>query len=167
MDFFSQNKIVSYANPIDCIEDHIYKFDVEPLRYSADHLGLKFNGSWSKYEIAIVWNETNKIINFSACYDFKKKTKITKEIYSLISSINEKINLGYFHYCSQHRTIFFKYQVSTKGFNYMTLEQIENFLSVVVKEFDRFFPIFLASSSRKNDEKLILRNSLLDTSGIA
>ena len=139
MDFFSQNKIVSYANPIDCIEDHIYKFDVE----------------------------TNKIINFSACYDFKKKTKITKEIYSLISSINEKINLGYFHYCSQHRTIFFKYQVSTKGLNYMTLEQIENFLSVVVKEFDRFFPIFLVSSSRKNDEKLILRNSLLDTSGIA
>ena len=64
-DFFSQNKIVSYANPIDCIEDHIYKFDVEPLRYSADHLGLKFNGSWSKYEIAIVWNETNKIINLS------------------------------------------------------------------------------------------------------
>ena len=60
MDFFSQNKIVSYANPIDCIEDHIYKFDAEPLRYSADHLGLKFNGSWSKYEIAIVWNETNK-----------------------------------------------------------------------------------------------------------
>ena len=55
--------------------DHIYKFDVEPLRYSADHLGLKFNGSWSKYEIAIVWNETNKIINLSACYDFKKKTK--------------------------------------------------------------------------------------------
>jgi hypothetical protein len=49
----------------------------------------------------------------------------------------------------------------------MTLEQIENFLSVVVKEFDRFFPIFLVSSSRKNDEKLILRNSLLDTSGIA
>ena len=130
-------------------------------------MGIKFNGSWSKYEIAIVWNETNKIINLSACYDFKKKTKITKEIYSLISSINEKIDLGYFHYCSQHKTIFFKYQVSTKGLNYMTLEQIENFLSVVVKEFDRFFPIFLVSSSRKNDEKLILRNSLLDTSGIA
>ena len=61
MDVFSQNKIVSYGNPIDCIEDHIYKFDVEPLRYSADHLGLKFNGSWSKYEIAIVWNDTNNL----------------------------------------------------------------------------------------------------------
>ena len=84
-----------------------------------------------------------------------------------IISINEKINLGYFHYCSQHKTIFFKYQVCTKGQNYMTLEQIENFLSVVVKEFDRFFPIFLVSSSRKNDEKLILRNSLLDISGLA
>ena len=167
MDFFSQNKIVPYSNPLDCIEDHIYKFDVEPLRYSADHLGLKCNGSWSKYEITIVWNETNKIINFSTCYDFINKTKITKEIYSLISSINEKINLGYFHYCSQHKMIFFKYQVSTKGLNYMTLEQIEDFLSVVVKEFDRFFPIFLVSFSKKNEEKFILRTSLLDTYGLA
>ena len=88
----------------------------------------------------------------------KNKTKITKEIYSLISSINEKINLGYFHYCSQHKTIFFKYQVSTKGLNYMTLEQIEDFLSVVIKEFDRFFPVFSnIFFSKKNDEKFILK----------
>ena len=74
MDFFSQNKIVSYANPIDCIEDHIYKFDVEPLRYTADHLGLKFNGSWYKYEIAIVWNETNKIITLQLLYYYIPST---------------------------------------------------------------------------------------------
>ena len=61
----------------------------------------------------------------------------------------------------------------TKGVKYFlegyveSQKEIENFLSVVVKEFDRFFPIFLVSSSRKNDEKLILRNSLLDTSVIA
>ena len=142
MDFFSQNKIVSYANPIDCIEDHIYKFDVEPLRYSADHLGLKCNGSWSKHEIAIVWNETNKIINFSTCYDFKNKGKVTKGIYSLISSINEKINLGYFHYYSKLETVFFKYHVSIKGFDYLTSEQIDDILNVVINECDKYFPAF-------------------------
>ena len=167
MDFFSQNKIVSYANPLDCIEDHIYKFDVEPLRYSADHLGLKCNGSWSKYEITIVWNETNKIINFSTCYEFINKTKITKEIYSLISSINEKINLGYFHYCSQHKRIFFKYQVSTKGFNFLTFEQIEEFLSVVIKECDRFFPVFFLCISRNKSPDLCINNSLIDKYGQA
>ena len=49
----------------------------------------------------------------------------------------------------------------------MTLEQIEDFLSVVIKEFDRFFPVFLISVSKKNDEKFILKNPLLDTYGIA
>ena len=49
----------------------------------------------------------------------------------------------------------------------MTLEQIEDFLSVVIKEFDRFFPVFLISFSKKNDEKFILRNSILDTYGLA
>ena len=49
----------------------------------------------------------------------------------------------------------------------MTLEQIEDFLSVVIKEFDRFFPVFLISFSKKNDEKIIFKNPMIDTYGLA
>jgi|TARA_B100000287_G_scaffold288528_1_gene271890 hypothetical protein len=167
VDFFSQNKIVAYNNPIDCIEDHIHKFDVELFRDTADQLLLKYRGSWSNHEIVIKWDEINKVINISSCFDLEIKTKIKKDIYSVVSSYNEKVNLGYFHYCSQHQEIFFKYQVSIKGLNYMTIEQIEDLLSVVIKECDRFFPIFLIQFSKKQTERLDLQNSLLDTHGQA
>ena len=167
MDFFSQNKIVSYDNPIDCIEDHIYKFDVEPFRDSVDHLVLKCKGSWSSYEIIVLWDEINKVINISCSYDMDVKKKVNKDIYSFVSSVNEKISLGYFHYCSQHKSIFFKYQLSIKSLKYMTLEQIEDFLSVVIKECDRFFPIFFVFFSKTHHYKSNLKNYLSDTYGKA
>ena len=49
----------------------------------------------------------------------------------------------------------------------MTIEQIEDLLSVVIKECDRFFPIFLIQFSKKQTERLDLQNSLLDTHGQA
>ena len=75
MDFFSQNKIISYDSPIDCIEDHAHKFSVETFRDSADQLLLKYKGSWSNHEIVIIWDEINKVINISSCFDLKSKIK--------------------------------------------------------------------------------------------
>ncbi|MFL2678978.1 MAG: YbjN domain-containing protein [Alphaproteobacteria bacterium] len=167
MDFFSQNKIISYNNPIDCIEDQIYKFDVETFRDSPNHLTLKYKGSWKNYDIIINWDEFNKVISISSYFDLDIKSRVIKDIYLLISKINEKVNLGYFHYCSQHKEIFFKYQVSTKGLNYMTVEQIEDFLSVVIKECDRFYPIIVLFNSKKQKAKFFIQNSLVDIYGKA
>lgn len=167
MDFFSQNKIISYNNPIDCIEDQIYKFDVETFRDSPNHLTLKCKGSWKNYDIIINWDEFNKVISISSYFDLDIKSRVIKDIYLLISKINEKVNLGYFHYCSQHKEIFFKYQVSTKGLNYMTVEQIEDFLSVVIKECDRFYPIIVLFNSKKQKAKFFIQNSLVDIYGKA
>ena len=89
---------------------NIHKFDVELFRDTTDQLLLKYRGSWSNHEIVIKWDEINKVINISSCLDLEIKTKIKKDIYSVVSSYNEKVNLGYFHYCSQHQEIFFKYQ---------------------------------------------------------
>ena len=167
MDFFSQNKIIAYNSPIDCIEDHAHKFDVEILRDSADQLLLKYKGSWSNHEIVIIWDEINKVINISSCFDLNLRSKGKNDVYSMISSFNEKVKLGYFHYCSRHKVIFFKYQVSIKGLNYMTIEQIEDFLSVVIKECDRFFPIFLLFFSKNQTQRAGLENSLLNVHGQA
>ncbi len=167
MDFFSQNKIISYDNPIDCIEENAYKFSEETYRDSVDHLIIRFKGSWKSYDIIISWDGINKVLNISSFFEFEIKKKSIKSLYDLISAVNEKVNLGYFHYCSQHKRIFFKYQVSTKGFNFLTFEQIEEFLSVVIKECDRFFPVFFLCISRNKSPDLCINNSLIDKYGQA
>ena len=88
MDFFSQNKIISYNNPIDCIEDQIYKFDVETFRDSPNHLTLKYKGSWKNYDIIINWDEFNKVISISSYFDLDIKSRVITDIYLLLSKIN-------------------------------------------------------------------------------
>ena len=143
MYFDSQNKINPFCNPIDYIEEQVYKLDVDFLDIHQNHLNLNYRGQWRNYNVVFIWDEQNKIISVSSHFDITKKEKINKNIYSLVSIVNEKINLGYFHYCSKLDTVFFKYHVSVKGFDYLTEEQIDDILNVVIKECDKYFPAFI------------------------
>tara|TARA_B100000524_G_scaffold309365_1_gene185341 strand:+ start:433 stop:936 length:504 start_codon:yes stop_codon:yes gene_type:complete len=165
--FDSQNKIKSFCNPIDYIEEQFYKFDVDLFRDSPNHLTLNYRGQWRSYNVVFVWDEQNKIISVSSHFDITKKEKINKDIYSLVSTVNEKINLGYFHYCSKLDTVFFKYQVSVKGFDFLTEEQIDDILNVVIKECDKYFPAFYLFFFKKQDPKYALSASLIETNGQA
>ncbi len=167
MYFDSQNKINSFCNPIDYIEEYVYKLDADLFRDSANNLTLIYRGQWRSYSVVFKWDEQNKIISVSSYFDITKKEKINKNIYSLVSIVNEKINLGYFHYCSKLETVFFKYQVSFKGVDYLTEEQIEDILNVVINECDKYFPAFYLFFFKKQDPKYALSASLIETYGKA
>ena len=167
MNFNSQNKINSFCNPIDYIEEQIYKLDADLFRDSPNHLTLNYRGQWRNYDVVFFWDEQNEIISVSSHFDITKKAKINKNIYSLVSIVNEKINLGYFHYCSKLDTVFFKYHVSIKGFDYLTEEQIDDILNVVIKECDKYFPAFYLYFLKKQDPKFALTASLIETNGEA
>ena len=107
MFFDSQNKINSFENPIDYIEEHIYKFRIDLFRDSPNLLTLNFRGQWRNYKVIFSWDEYNQIISVSSHFDINKKEKISKNIYSLVSIVNEKVNLGYFHFCSKVKIVFF------------------------------------------------------------
>ena len=49
----------------------------------------------------------------------------------------------------------------------MTVEQIEDFLSVVIKECDRFYPIIVLFNSKKQKAQFFIQNSLVDIYGKA
>ena len=166
MEFDSQKKIIKYNNPIDCIEDFVYKYDVDFLRDSPNDLTLNFKGLWKNYNISINWDEFNEIINISSYFEIKKKN-ISNEIYSLISIINIKVNLGYFNYCTKLQTVFFNYKISVKGINFLTREQVESFIDVVANECDKYFPVFYVFIHKKQDSNFALDAALVDTYGEA
>ena len=66
--FLVKNKIISYDNPIDCIEENAYKFSEETYRDSVDHLIIRFKGSWKSYDIIISWDGINKVLNISSFF---------------------------------------------------------------------------------------------------
>ena len=167
MYFDSQNKIKPIGNPIDFIEEQIYRFGVDFWRDSPNQLNLNYTGQWRSYNVLFNWDEQNEIISVSSHFDITKKEKINKNIYSLVSTVNEKINLGYFHYCAKLDIVFFKYHVSIKGFDYLTEEQIQDILNVVINECEKYFPAFYLFFFKKQDPKYVLRASLIETNGQA
>ena len=167
MEFNSEKKINEFINPLDSIEDIIYRYDLDFLRDTPNDLSINYKGLWKNYNVSFRWDEFNKIIRISSYLEISKKKKINNNIFSLVSLINKKVALGYFDFCSKTETVFFNYKVSIRGIKILTTEQIEDFLDVVVSECDRFFPVFYIFLNKKQDPNYALKAALFETYGEA
>ena len=167
MEFGREKKIRDLSNPIDSIEDIIYRYDLDFLRDTPNDLSINFKGLWSNYNVAFNWNEFNEIIEISCNIKISIKKKINMNIFKLISLINKKVSLGFFNFCNKSNTTFFNYKVSTKGIKNLSTEQIEDFINVVVYECDRFFPAFYIYFNKRQDPSYALKTALFETYGEA
>jgi hypothetical protein len=167
VEFDSQKKIFNQNNPIDYIEEYIINHNKDILRESKNEITIFSKGIWRNYNISFRWDDENKIMEVNSYFDILKKNRINKSIYSLVSSVNKKANLGFFNFCSKLNTIFFSYKVSIKGQNVMSVEQIQNFIDIVTNECDRFYPVFFVFFFKKQDPTQALDIALLDTCGEA
>ena len=167
MSFDSQKKIINKNNPIDYIEEYVINDDIEIYRFSRDEITISSKGIWKNYKISFKWDEDRKIIEAISYFDMSKKNKINKSIYSLISNVNKKATVGFFNFCPKLNTIFYSYKISVKGQNYITLEQVQDFIDLVTSECDRFFPVFFVFFYKKQDPIYALEIAVLDTHGEA
>ena len=117
--------------------------------------------------ISYIFETYNPKMMLNSYFDMSKKNRISKSIYSLISNVNNKASVGFFNYCSKLNTIFFSYKISIKGQRILSIEQIQNFIDIVTKECDRFFPVFFVYFYRKQDPIHAIDIALLDTHGEA
>ena len=167
MSFDNQKKIFSKNNPIDFIEEYVLNDEIEKVRDSSDEIIIFSKGVWKTYDINFKWDSKQKIIEISTCFEMSKKNKIIKSIYSLISDVNKRVNVGFFNYSRELNTIFFSYKVSIKGQDFISVEQVKNFINIVTNECDRFFPVFFVFFYKKQDPIHALDIALLDTVGEA
>ena len=167
MSFDSQKKIISKNNPIDFIEEYLLGDEIQKFRSCRDEITIFSKGVWKNYDISFKWDSEKKIIEVNSYFDMSKKNRISKSIYSLISNVNKKASVGFFNYCSKLNTIFFSYKISIKGQRILSIEQIQNFIDIVTKECDRFFPVFFVYFYKKQDPIHAIDIALLDTHGEA
>ena len=167
MSFDNQKKNFSNNNPIDFIEEYVLNDGIEKVRDSSDEIVIFSKGVWKNYDINFKWDSKQKIIEVSTYFEMSKKNRINKSIYSLISDVNKKATVGFFNYCTELNTIFFSYKISIKGQDFISVEQIKNFINIVISECDRFFPVFFVFFYKKQDPIHALDIALIDTIGEA
>ncbi len=167
MSFDSQKKIINENNPIDYIEEYVLNDSMDLFRDSKDELTIMSKGIWRNYNISFRWDNQNKVIEVNSYFDISRKTRIKNSIYSLISDINKKVFAGFFNFCPKLNTIFFCYKISIKGQSILSFEQIQDFIDIVTKECDRFFPVFFIFIYKKKNPSKSLDIALVDTYGEA
>ena len=167
MSFDNQKKFLSKNNPIDFIEEYVLNYKIEKVRDSSDEIIIFLKGIWKNYDVNFRWDSKRKIIEINTYFEMSKKNRINKSIYSLISDVNKRVNVGFFNYCTELDAIFFSYKISIKGQDFISVEQIRNFINIVKNECDRFFPVFFVFFYKKQDPIHALDIALLDTVGEA
>ena len=167
MSFDNQKKFLSKNNPIDFIEEYVLNYKIEKVRDSSDEIIIFLKGIWKNYDVNFRWDSKRKIIEINTYFEMSKKNRINKSIYSLISDVNKKATVGFFNYCAELNTIFFTYKISIEGQEFISDEQIKNFINMVINECDRFFPVFFVFFYKKQDPIHALDIALLDTVGEA
>ena len=167
MSFDNQKNFLSKNNPIDFIEEYVLNYKIEKVRDSSDEIIIFLKGIWKNYDINFRWDSKRKIIEINTYFEMSKKNRINKSIYSLISDVNKRANVGFFNYCTEHNAIFFSYKISIKGQDFISVEQIKNIINIVIDECDRFFPVFFVFFYKKQDPIHALDIALLDTVGEA
>lgn len=167
MKSYSENTLNVFINPIDGIEEIISAYDLDFLRNNKNQLSINFEGLWSNYEIKFNWSQPNGLIQINNNLSIKIPTNFLDKIYHVICLINERISLGYFGYCSDESCLFFRHNVSMKGINYLSTEQIEDFIDIIVQECDKFYPAFQTLIFRNYGAKKAIESALFETIGEA
>jgi len=154
-------------DPIDQIEDIIFAYGLESQRLDKNQLIINLRGIWSNYELSFSFMEDLSLIQLNNDLSMKVPESLVLGLQSMISLINEKLNLGYFGYSTDKRCIYFRYNLFLKGIIEITTEQVEDLFDSVVYECDKYFPAFQIYLKKKNDPIYAINTALLETLGEA
>lgn len=167
MYFNNENIIDVFINPIDNIEDIINAYEIDSLRKSNNELTIVCNGLWNLYDLSFKWVQFESIIKVNSNLNIKVSKKTIKVLNNLICLINENLSLGYFGFSSNEQCIYFRHNISLRGANNLSAEQIEDFIDILIYECDKYFPAFLWLIQHKCEPKHALKIALVETLGEA
>ncbi len=154
-------------DPIDQIEDIIFAYGLEVQRLDKNELLINLAGIWSKYELSFFFMEELSLIQLNNDLNISIPDDLVIGMQSMISIINENLNLGYFGYSTVKKCIYFRYNLFLKGIPEITTEQIEDLFDFVVFECDKYFPAFQIFLKKKSDPVYAINTALLETLGEA
>ena len=129
-------------NPIDIVEDVIYSKKWNFSRAADNELVAELTSYWCQYRLYFSWSEQIKAMNFTITFDLKFPTLKSKQIYELLSRINEKLWIGHFDVTSKNGIPAFRHTVLSPRGNEILYNQLEDLVDIAVYECEKYYPAF-------------------------
>ena len=155
------------TNPLEPIEDFLQEQDWPYHRAGANDLIAEVEGRWGSYRLQFVWQEEDFVLHTICYLDLKIDPKTMKELYELLSLLNERMVLGHFDIVPQEMAIGYRYSHYLRLSKDLNLEGFEEIIDWTLDEVERFYPAFqfVISGEKKAIEAASV--ALLDTVGEA
>lgn len=163
----SENTFNVFNNPIDEIEEIVNSYELDFLRKTLNVLILSHKGLWNDYEVSFNWDQNNGLLQINNNLNLFIPEKLIEKVRIMISMINEKIALGYFGLSAKTKSIYFRHNISLRGMNNFSTEQVEDCIDRIIYDCDKYFPAFQIFLHKKNNPEFAIKSALLETLGEA
>ena len=131
-----------YQNPIDIVEDVIHSRKWNFSRAAEHELVAELSSHLCQYRLYFSWSKQIKAINFTVTFDLKFPKTKAKQVYELLSRINEKLWIGHFDITSKNGIPAYRHTLFESNESEMLHIQLEKLVNIAVYECEKYCPAF-------------------------
>ena len=154
-------------NPLDILEELVSANEWPFDRSSSDEMVVEATGRWCDYRMFFVWREDVHALYFTCAFDMRIPENRRGEITDLLALVNEKLWLGHFDLCSGDNMPMFRHTLLTRGWQRLSVEQLEDLVDIALCECERFYPAFQFVIWAGHSPHDAMSMSIMDTVGEA
>ncbi len=129
-------------HPLDVIE-HVVATNNWAFDRSGDtEMEIQVPGRWCDYSLHFAWNDGAGAMHFTCAFDLRVSAEKRRDLFELLSLINEKMWLGHFGLWSDEGLPMFRHVLPLRGAYGPSVEQMEDLMDTAIEECERFYPAF-------------------------
>ncbi len=155
------------SNPIDLVEAIADNRDWLVERETEDEVNLIVAGSWCDLHLSLNWHEEMEGLHLACTFDLKVPAPRREEVCRVISIINEQLFYGHFDLWRAQGILLFRHSVMLSGGAKVSLAQCDGMLAMMLKNAERFYPVFQFIIWAGKSAEEAMQASMLETQGEA
>ncbi len=154
-------------NPLDLLEELVSANEWPFDRSGPDEMVVEASGRWCDYRMYFVWRADVGALYFTCAFDCRVPDAKRSQIAEMLALVNEKLWLGHFDVSSEEGLPMFRYTMMTRGWQTLSVEQLEDLVDIALCECERFYPAFQFVVWAGKTPQDAVSMAIMDTAGEA
>ncbi len=109
---------------------------------SEDEITAEFKGSWTAYQIRVIWREEDNALQLLALLDVSVPIEKRDAVYKALGLINEQLWIGHFDLWAANGMLLFRHGLLLPPNGLLGIDQAQTIIDVAIDECERFYPVF-------------------------
>ena len=165
MKVYKLKSVNTNYNPLDLVEDIIIANNWDYERDSNNNIHVEVAGEWCDYQLSYGINGDHNLLYISCVLDINIPENRSKDVYSFLFSLNERLLVGHFEIWSDQSWPILKQSIPIPTNQSLCKNQLEQASLLALRECEKFYPAFQIFAWDNKDVKSTLQHLMLETHG--